>query len=159
MLRRKPLNICITAQYGGAFLLQAGQLHVNRAVIERTTSEKGGHVGALLLPLQGNYKRQVVMTLVELRQSRCGGVLFFQTAPSNVVLRAVSFSQPSECNATDPSSTATAPGVEPTQCGGSYTNQLDDLGTELEYGVCASASEGACSSAPLQGTSLETIFW
>lgn len=131
---------------------------MRRATIERSNGRKGGHVGVLRpQPQFEGSQRLLIMTLVDLRQSVCGGSFLLQTAPSQVVLRAVTYSQLSNCGTGD-SSFATAPGVEPIQCGGKFDTR-DVLGTESRYGVCASANDRACSTNPLQGTSLESVAW
>lgn len=136
--------------------MEEGILNVGQSAIVRPASGKGSHIGWLSKPASRVATfRVVVMTLVNVILSRCDGSLFNQTAPSQLVLRAVNLNWPSECNASDLEANDSPTGVETLPCGSSYIDKYADQ----TYEICASATDEACSSKRLERTSLRSVQW
>lgn len=149
---------CCT-QHGGLFALSSGKLDVSQSTIERATSGEQAQIGLLGQSGSESRFRLLKMTLVEVELAGCGDSLFVQTAPSQVVIQGVEFTQRPDCNVSDPNSLATAPGLEPIRCGGSYIDELAEVGDVREYPICASTSADACFDDVHEGTTIPDVHW
>jgi hypothetical protein len=130
------------------FRLDSGELHLSSTIVEATSPQP-----LLLVPSDATDNPLFVAVLTDFRLHDCNGSHFVRRqGTGQVVLKAVTFTPLAGCNAINLASPAVFDSITSTRCGDTYTDSA-----RRSWGVCSSASPGACRDRPITGTVLQSV--
>ena len=147
---------------GGCMQIEGGELRLTGTTIDQSRSISGWTQILLASSFTG-FVPLVLITRSEFRQKDCGGqenggFLFHQVGVVQIVLRNITFTPLAGCNKTMLESPAAFLGIAAKDCDESYQTFNPSSGLVELTPVCSSTALGACTSHPVPGTTLKSLF-
>ena len=144
----------------GCVEIRGGSFRLTGATIDRSTS-MSSHGQILVTNMIQNtvgLAPLVLITRSEFRQQACDGALFYQEGPAQIVLRNITFTPLAGCDENMLHSLTAFATIATKGCGETYQAFNPSSGLVGLIPGCSSTAVDACTSHPVAGTSLKSLF-